>query len=192
MDNRTTTGTAADAEGTAPPEHRHLRRGGTRRLAALAVAGASLLVVIGIAAPASAAMSQVRGDAYYDTDGSVCVEPPEGFEIFVSIDPLVLDGDLEGCLWTEAGASRSTPSGVFLEEGREVFEGTYLGGDPGTFATTYRFESKWDVEGNEIHGRCQHPIVAGSGTGGFEGVSGRLFFKDAPPEYFYRGHLSFD
>jgi hypothetical protein len=30
----------------------------------------------------------------------------------------------------------------------------------------------------EIFGRCQHPIVEGSGTGNYEGVGGQLFFKD--------------
>ena len=38
----------------------------------------------------------------------------------------------------------------------------------GTFTTTYKFESKWDpdaVSGVELHGRCQHPIAKGSGTG---------------------------
>ena len=60
----------------------------------------------------------------------------------------------------------------------------------------YRFESKWDPDvssGVEVRGRCQHPIVEGSGTGGFEGVSGRLDFKDIigdPVTYVYRGHIS--
>ena len=32
--------------------------------------------------------------------------------------------------------------------------------------------------GAEIFGRCQHPIVAGSGEGVFEGVTGRIDMKD--------------
>jgi hypothetical protein len=51
----------------------------------------------------------------------------------------------------------------------------------GIFTTTYRFESKWDPDvttGVELRGRCQHPIVEGSGTGGFEGARGRVDFKD--------------
>ena len=45
----------------------------------------------------------------------------------------------------------------------------------------------------EIFGRCQHPIVAGSGTGVFEGVTGRLDFKDdiAAGNFPYRGHFKF-
>ena len=44
----------------------------------------------------------------------------------------------------------------------------------------------------EIFGRCQHPIAAGSGTGGFEGAKGRIDFKDIisdPIVYVYRGHI---
>jgi hypothetical protein len=51
--------------------------------------------------------------------------------------------------------------------GEEIFVGT-LDGEDGTFTTTYKFESKWDPDvstGSEVHGRCQHKIVEGSGTG---------------------------
>jgi hypothetical protein len=174
----------------ASPARRHRRSRCGRPLAALAVAIGSLGA---LAAPASAGVAQVRGDAFYDEDGSVCgTTPPAGYGEFTSLPPLAMSGDLDGCLWTLAGPSRTTPSGVFLETGQEVFVGTLADGDIGTFATTYRFESKWDSAGQEIHGRCQHPIVDGSGTGGLEGVTGRLFFKDAPPNYPYRGHLTFD
>jgi hypothetical protein len=67
---------------------------------------------------------------------------------------------------------------------------------PGTFRTTYRFEAKYeDVNdpATEIFGRCQHPIVEGSGTDIYEGVSGELFFKDnvETGEFLYRGHLRY-
>ena len=41
-------------------------------------------------------------------------------------------------------------------------------------------------------GVCQHPIIVGSGTGGFEGVTGRVDFKDdvVTGDYPYRGHIS--
>jgi hypothetical protein len=45
---------------------------------------------------------------------------------------------------------------------------------------------------NCLGGRCQHPIAAGSGTGGFEGATGRLDFKDIIGDtvtYVYRGHI---
>lgn len=84
---------------------------------------------------------------------------------------------------------------MYLETGEEVFVGSLDGGSEGTFATTYTFESTWipDVPtGSEVHGRCQHPIVAGSGTGGFEGATGRVDFKDevTTGQYFYRGHIT--
>ena len=68
------------------------------------------------------------------------------------------------------------------------------GGAEGTFTTNYRFQGKYEPPGFvvEIFGRCQHPIVAGSGTGGFEGAEGRIDFKDIigdPIVYVYRGHI---
>ena len=45
----------------------------------------------------------------------------------------------------------------------------------------------------QIFGRCQHPIVSGSGTGVFEGVEGRLDFNDdvSTGIFYYKGHLRF-
>lgn len=51
---------------------------------------------------------------------------------------------------------------------------------------------KLDASGAEVRGRCQHPLVAGSGTGGFAGATGRVDFKDIigdPITYVYRGHI---
>lgn len=95
---------------------------------------------------------------------------------------------------------------VYQERGREVFVGGLYDNDggliaEGTFETTYKFTGKYTdsflVE--EIHGRCQHPIVSGSGTGVFAGASGRVDFKDdvdadvlADPKEWplhYRGHI---
>jgi hypothetical protein len=64
----------------------------------------------------------------------------------------------------------------------------------GTFATNYRFEAKYDPDtltGIEVKGRRQHPIAAGSGTGGFAGATGRLDFKDDVDNavFYYRGHI---
>ncbi len=70
---------------------------------------------------------------------------------------------------------------MYQERGEEIFVGTLDGGPLGTFATTYKFSSKWSPDvctRTEVHGRCQHPIVAGSGTGSFTGVTGRVDFKD--------------
>ena len=112
---------------------------------------------------------------------------------------LTLTGDLEGCHYFFIDEFECSPSGTYREKGRELFVGTYKG-QPGTFWTTYRFEAKYEgcaengaALGLEILGRCQHPIVEGSGTGVFEGVTGRLDFKDdiEAGDYPYRGHLRF-
>jgi hypothetical protein len=143
--------------------------------------------------PASEATTRLSGDAYYDAVR--CPGPPAGYEDFTTYPGLVLMGSIEGCLYTKVVATKETPSGVYQERGEEVVVGRLDGGPVGTFATVYRFESKWDPDvstGVEVHGRCQHPIVEGSGTGGFAGATGRLDFKDiiggAIP-YVYRGHI---
>lgn len=145
-------------------------------------------------AAAGAASNGVSGSGYYSA--AECPGPPAGYESFTSYDGLVMNGDLEGCLYTRVASTKETPSGVYIEVGEEVFVGSLDGGASGTFATTYKFESKWDPDvstGVEVHGRCQHPLVAGSGTGGFEGATGRLNFKDIikdPVTYVFRGHIS--
>jgi len=162
-----------------------------QRLAVLLLFAVGVLVVL--PTPVNAATTQISGDAFYDTAGAVCGPPPPGYADFTSVAPLVLSGSLAGCWYTKAETSKQTTSGVYLESGEEVFVGTLNGGPAGMFATTYRFESKWDpnvTTGIEISGRCQHAIVAGSGTGGFTGATGWVFFKDDAPEYFYRGHIS--
>jgi hypothetical protein len=152
--------------------------------------------LLGAATPAQAANRQIAGSATVDPAlGGQCAGPPAGFEDFVDFAPLVLEGSLDGCWYTNIDSFKTTPSGVYLERGREVFVGSLDGGPVGTFTTTYRFEGKFAPDGTEIHGRCQHPLVAGSGTGGFAGVTGRVFFKDVigdPVVYVYRGHLSFE
>ena len=78
-------------------------------------------------------------------------------------------------------------------DGTETFVGLYNGA-PGTFKTTYLFTATYTDCANlvgEIVGRCQHPIVAGSGEGVFEGVTGRFDFKDdiESGNFPYRGHF---
>lgn len=167
----------------------------TRRVGLLAV----LAVPATVVAPglAGASSAQISGVGVFDMTGAVCAGPPAGYEDFVSYPPIVLTGDLEGCWYTKVEVVRDNgaPSGVYLETGQEVFVGRLHGGPEGQFTTTYRFESQWDPDastGAERHGRCQHPVVSGSATGGFDGVTGRLDFKDvvADGTYLYRGHLS--
>ena len=143
--------------------------------------------------PAHAAMYQLAGRAFLDTAGDVCPPAPKGYQDF---PPIVMTGSLEGCWYTNVEDWKQLSSGVYLETGKEVFFGTLNGGAKGSFRTTYRFESKWDPDaatGTEIHGRCQHPLVAGSGTGAFAGATGRVDFKDLVEtgDLVYRGHIRF-
>ena len=112
---------------------------------------------------------------------------------------LTMTGELEGCFYIFVEQFECSPSGTYREIGTELFVGTY-NGEEGSFETTYKFEAKYEVcnddgsyGGAEILGRCQHPIVSGSGTGVFEGVTGRLDMKDdiAAANYPYRGHFKF-
>jgi hypothetical protein len=163
--------------------------------------GVLAVLVIGLtmagAAPASAGSKQISGVGVFDISGSTCSAPPGGYADFVSYPPIVLSGSLQGCWYTKVDTVKDNgaPSGVYLETGREVFVGSLNGGPVGVFTTTYKFESSWDPDvstGSEVRGRCQHPIVAGSGTGGFAGATGRVDFKDvvADGTYIYRGHIS--
>jgi hypothetical protein len=135
--------------------------------------------------------TQISGVGFYATAGECGpLNPPAAYAIKMT-------GDLQGCLYAFIDDYECSPSGTYREEGREYFVGTY-NGQSGTFWTTYKFEAKYeDCDGGplgaEIFGRCQHPITAGSGTGVFSGVSGRLDFKDdiESGNFPYRGHLSF-
>jgi hypothetical protein len=155
---------------------------------AMAVMVAAMVVVSTAPSPAFAAgATQISGVAFFDED-DICDSGSVGADF-----ALIMTGDLEGCLYTFIETAQSSPSGTYRETGRELFvdsEGA------GTFETTYRFEAKYEDVANlagEIFGRCQHPIVEGSGTGIFEGVTGRLDFKDdvEAGNFPYRGHLRY-
>jgi hypothetical protein len=132
--------------------------------------------------------TQIPGVAYLDDSGA-CGDP-EGQGATAA---LIMTGDLEGCHYIFVETSDCSPSGTYRELGTETFVGSY-NGQAGTFRTTYRFTAKWEDCANltgELFGRCQHPIIAGSGTGVFEGVRGRLDFKDdiEAGNFPYRGHV---
>ena len=155
-------------------------------LAALAVA-ASIGVVSAVApSPALAGgATQISGVAFFD-EADECDSASVGADF-----ALLMTGDLEGCLYTFVETSHSSPSGTYRETGTELFVASE---GAGSFETAYRFEAKYEDVATltgEIFGRCQHPIVEGSGTGIFEGVSGQLFFKDdvEAGDFPYRGHL---
>jgi hypothetical protein len=148
---------------------------------ALALVGAS-----GGAASAGSGAVQIGGIGRLDS-GQVCDRGVE--EVF---SPLVMTGDLNGCWYTDSFTGTSRPSGAYQETGAETFIGCLADGTTcGTFSTTYQFHAKFAPDGSEIFGRCQHPIVPGSGTEGFTGISGRVDFKDDVDAglFNYRGHL---
>ena len=145
------------------------------------------LVFIGFVAPVSAAGAvQISGSA--DLSGTGC---EERLEELGATYAAYLEGDLIGCQFVFVESGSMSPSGTYREEGTEYYE--IVGGrfGAGSFETNYVFTGKFAPTGAEIFGRCQHPIVAGSGDGAFTGVSGRLDFKDFPEiNYFpYTGHM---
>jgi len=145
-----------------------------------------------LATPAFAAdggATQIAGVGSYAGEGDC--EDPQGAG---SDYALVLIGSLQGCHYTFVQVSRCSPGGAYYESGVETFVGMY-NGNSGTFDTTYVFTATYKncpAFTGEIAGRCQHPITAGSGTGVFEGVRGRLDFKDdiETGTFPYRGHLA--
>jgi hypothetical protein len=136
---------------------------------------------------------QVSGVGFYATQNEC--DPADQSATYA----VKMTGDLAGCLYVFVDEFDCSPSGTYRESGREYFVGTYKG-ETGTFWTAYRFEAKFtgcapdgSYLGAEIFGRCQHPIVAGSGDGVFKGVTGRLDFQDdvVAGNFPYRGHLQF-
>lgn len=116
-----------------------------------------------------------------------------------ALDSYTMTGDLVGCWYTDTFLLIGVqPSGVVNLSGTEHFVGcldmngdkTCGAGDPsGTLATTFTFTGKFDASGNELHGRCHHPIV--SGTGGFAAAAGVINFTDdvATGRSYYTGSI---
>lgn len=136
---------------------------------------------------------QISGVGFYPEAGEC---DPADLEATYAVK---MTGDLEGCLFIYVEDYNCSPSGTYRESGKEYFVGT-LNGAAGTFWTKYRFESKFEAcspdgsaLGSEIFGRCQHPLVPGSGTGVFLNATGRLDMKDdiEAGNFLYRGHLMF-
>lgn len=136
---------------------------------------------------------QISGIGFYATTGEC--EPLIAGAAYA----IKMTGDIEGCLYAFIDDFECSPSGTYREEGREYFVGTY-NGTAGTFWTTYKFEGKYEgcplngePLGLEIFGRCQHPIVKGSGEGGLKGITGRILFKDdiEAGNFPYRGQVQF-
>jgi hypothetical protein len=132
--------------------------------------------------------TQISGIGNYAKPGE-CNDPEGEGSDYV----LIMTGDLEGCHYVFVETARCSAGGAYSERGTETFVGLYNGA-PGTFKTTYLFTAKYRDCANlvgEVAGRCQHPLVAGSGEGVFEGVTGRIDMKDdiETGSFPYRGHF---
>lgn len=159
-----------------------------RATAFMALLTALLLAVLAL--PAQAGTAQVGGVGVFN---AAC-QPPVGSPPTNSGDypPIDMSGSLDGCWYTYVSASRFNPSGTYIEQGTEIFVGCLDGTSCGTFETTYTFTGKYtdDTFAEEIHGRCEHAIVGG--TGDFAGVEGAIKFKDdvVNLKFDYRGHIT--
>ena len=161
-----------------------------KRFAFLSV---TIVMLVALVIPSTAlaqGATQISGIAYWPNEGQ-CADP-EGAGADYAV---FLTGDLQGCHYTFVENSTCSPGGAYNETGHEVFVGTY-NGQSGTFETTYRFTAKYNncTDFQELQGRCQHPIIDGSGTGVFEGMTGRLDMRDntvagVAVDFPYRGHL---
>jgi hypothetical protein len=134
--------------------------------------------------------TQISGLGVFAAPGQ-CTDPEGQGSDFA----LTMTGSFTGCHYVFVESARCSPGGAYFETGTETFVGTY-NGQANTFRTTYLFEATYQDCPNlvgEIAGRCQHPIVDGSGTGVFAGVLGRFDMEDDVEEgnFPYRGHLSF-
>lgn len=179
-----------------------------RTLSLIAIVGA---LVASVAVPAGAAgATQIGGTGVVHavSDGanpaftSECPEPA-GYADFNVITLKLETGNLRGCWYTLVEEWKFSPDAdaspvIYQERGREVFVGSLYDDDgnrvgDGTFETTYKFTSRYEdaTLAVEIHGRCQHPLVDGTGTGVFDGMRGRVDFKDDVETgvLTYRGHL---
>jgi len=143
------------------------------------------------ATTASAGNTQLSGVGVFN---DLC-QPPVGSPPSDPGDypPIDLSGSLVGCWYTYVSESKFNRSGTYQERGSEIFVGC-LNGLCGTFGTTYTFTAKYvdDTFAEEIHGRCHHPIV--SGTGDFAGAKGVINFKDdvVNLKFDYKGHVSLE
>ena len=156
----------------------------------MAAVAASVLAVL--AMPASAGTTQISGIGVFNDACQPPVGSPPGD--LGDYPPLDLSGSLFGCWYTYVSSSQFNRSGTYIEKGTEIFVGCLNGMGCGTFETTYTFTAKYVDEtfAEEIHGRCEHRIV--SGTGDFAGAKGVILFKDdvVNLKFDYRGQINLE
>ena len=160
------------------------------RVLVLTAVGVLVLGVVAVPAWAApgAKNTQISGVGTPGAPGdNGCVGDPLGTGPTYTIQ---MEGDLEGCIYGYEQSFAARPSGVVDTRDVEIFVGSW-GDYEGTFEMREHFTAKFDADGAQLWGRCQHPIVKRSGTGDFEGITGRLDFKDdvVAGVANYRGHL---
>lgn len=138
------------------------------------------------AAPARAAgNTQISGVGVF-VSTTECPDRPSPY-----YPPIKMAGGLVGCWYTDTvEVLRFTDNGAYEERGTETFIGCLSDGTTcGTFSTTYKYIARFASDGSEIHGRCEHPLV--SGTGDFAGITGQVNITDnvQAGEYPYKGHF---
>jgi hypothetical protein len=151
------------------------------------------------AAPASAGTVQVAGVQSAPVSFAVCANQTPGLPAYS------MAGGLIGCWYTDtivthAAQPLGTPSGTIQATGTEHFvgcldrdgDGSCTGDPHGTLTFTFQLSAKYHTVPPfaEIHGRCQHPVVGG--TGDFAGATGVITFKDdvVTGTSLYRGHVA--
>ena len=133
-------------------------------------------------------MTQLSGSGVFDVNGECTdfvVDPESDLGVGPHFAIVLNEGDLQGCMYIIVDSWSCTPGDTYREYGREIY---VIDGPEwsGTFQTTYFGQIKWNScdpdgvpDGIEIFGFCQHPLVLGEYTdGAFEGVTGKLKFKD--------------
>jgi hypothetical protein len=151
-------------------------------------------MAVSLAAPAGAGIEHVSG---VQSVPNTCSGPVPGEA------GNAMAGSLVGCWITDTFVWRhgypNEQTGALRATGTEHFvgcldvdgDGSCGGGNPsGTLGFTFNYQGKWDYDHNVlIWGRCEHPIVSGSGA--FTGATGRIHFVDDPASgtASYAGHV---
>ena len=164
----------------------------TSLMARAALAGALVLTTLGAATGDASAKANTQLEA----EGTLVDQCGDNSSLFT----IEMSGNLVGCWYTDdLVVTQETPSGIYQERGTETFVGCLVDDDGvelacGSFSTTYKYTGKFAPDGTQYHGRCQHPIVAGSGTGGFMDATGRIDMKDDVVNGVFNvhGHLKLD
>lgn len=150
-------------------------RDGVKRILVLTVA---LLAALAMAAPVSASNGWEQISFLGSPSDHVECDDAAGA---TSDFPILIEGDLEGCLYQWFGPGKWYPNNVYVEVGYELFVGCLADGVTcGSFETSYVFRAQYADQNfdGQIWGGCYHPIKDGTGTGDFAGIEGRLDFRD--------------